>query len=69
VYRGCESVGQAPRDEAIARSDTGGGGESFACASAANTREFPGKSLVGVGSLAALLGLVLVRARRLRGRQ
>ncbi len=69
IYNGCDSVGQAPRDEAIARSDNGKG-ESFACATAQpSNKGISGTSLVGVGSLAALLGLVLVRARRLRGRE
>lgn len=68
VYQGCDSVGQAPRDEAIKRSDTGGNGESFACATAKKSKSVSGTSLVGATSLAALLGLVVVRARRLRKR-
>lgn len=69
VYSGCESVGTAPRDEAIARSEANNGGEeSFACETAKKKGAAPGFSLAGTSALAAFLGLALIRARRARGR-
>ena len=72
VYSGCNQVGTAPRDEAIARMDSSGGGkESFACATTAKAvsgTSFGSSGFAGIGGLAAFLGFVLVRARRARGR-
>jgi hypothetical protein len=69
VYSGCESVGTAPRDEAIARTEANNGGkESFSCETAKSKGKVSGFSFAGMGGLAAFLGLALVRARRARGR-
>ena len=69
VYSGCESVGTAPRDEAIARTEANNGGqESFSCETAKKKNTVPGFSLAGMTGLAAFLGLALIRARRARGR-
>lgn len=64
VYSGCEAVGTAPRDEAIARSEANGDGESFSCETATTKRHAPGFSFAGMGGLAAFLGFALIRARR-----
>jgi hypothetical protein len=62
VYQGCDSIGQAPRDEAIARSDFSSAKESFSCAmTAPNNR---GKS--ALLSLAGFAALALVISKRLR---
>lgn len=63
VYNGCTAVGTAPRDEAIARSN--GPTETFSCKSAA--RRLGPNGFATLGGLAALAGIVLVRARRKRG--
>lgn len=69
VYSGCEAVGTAPRDEAIARTDANNGQESFSCETAGGKRgRLDGFSFAGMGVLAAFLGFVLIRARRARGR-
>jgi hypothetical protein len=61
VYRGCESVGQAPRDEAIAKSDFSQQDESFSCTT--SHREGRANSVLTMGAFAAL-GLLI--AKRLR---
>jgi len=61
VWNGCDSAGQAPRDEAIARSD--GGGESFSCSTAAR----PG-SPVWMAAGAGYLAMAIARAVRRRRR-
>jgi hypothetical protein len=61
VYKGCDPVGQAPRDEAVARSDFSGSNESFSCA--VNRRDGRGSSLLTFAGLAAL---ALVLSKRLR---
>ncbi|MDB4935037.1 MAG: hypothetical protein JWP87_2009 [Labilithrix sp.] len=68
VWEGCRSVGTAPRDEAIARSDASGSskGESFACATANRRTSHTSTDFATFGGLAAFLGLALVRARRAR---
>jgi hypothetical protein len=70
VYNGCDAVGTAPRDEAIARStaNASGKGESFSCKTGRTGAAPAGLSLAGLGGLAAFLGLGLIRARRARGR-
>jgi hypothetical protein len=68
VYNGCNAVGTAPRDEAIARTEANGNGDSFSCETAGKKGSAPGFSFAGMGGLAAFLGLALVRARRARGR-
>jgi len=62
IYRGCESVGQAPRDEAIARSDFSTSNESFSCAMM--TRGRHRNTVLTVGAFAALALLVAKRLRR-----
>lgn len=61
VYSGCESAGQAPRSEAIARSGASGGGESFAC-NTSTRRSTP--AWLGLGG--GFLALALVKAARRR---
>jgi hypothetical protein len=68
VYNGCDPVGTAPRDEAIARTEANKGGESFSCETAPKKGNVTGMSFAGMGGLAAFLGLALIRARRARGR-
>jgi hypothetical protein len=72
VWEGCRSVGIAPRDEAIARSDgASGSNESFACATVgkrASTGMSRSTGFATFGGLAAFLGLALIRARRARSR-
>jgi hypothetical protein len=68
VYNGCNAVGTAPRDEALARTEANGNGESFSCETAKKKGNVPGFSFAGMGGLAAFLGLALIRARRARGR-
>jgi hypothetical protein len=62
VYKGCDAIGTAPRDEAMARSDANGGsGESFSCAvTARDSRRTSILTLVGLAALA------LVASKRLR---
>jgi len=60
VYNGCDAVGQAPRDEAVARSS--GSGESFSCATGGT-----GASPIWVGAGVGFLAISLIRARRRRG--
>ena len=60
VYSGCEQVGQAPRDEAIARS-TGKGGESFSCSTGGASA-----SPLWLGAAVGYLAIALARARRRR---
>lgn len=64
VYSGCTAIGTAPRDEAIARANNGGG-ESFGCESgkkrmSGNT----GKGLAAASGLAAFAALAFMRSRR-----
>ncbi len=61
VYNGCDVVGQAPRDEAIARSS--GAGESFSCTTGGS-----GSSPMWLGAGVGFLALSIVRARRRRDR-
>ncbi len=61
VYNGCDAVGQAPRDEANARSS--GAGESFSCATGGS-----GSSPMWLGAGVGFLALSIVRARRRRDR-
>ena len=62
IYKGCDAVGTAPRDEAIARSDTSGGSnESFSCAVTA-----PSQRRSSVLTLVGLAALALVLSKRLR---
>lgn len=68
VYNGCDAVGTAPRDEAIARTEANGNGESFSCETAPKKGNVAGFSFAGMGGLAAFLGLALIRARRNRRR-
>ncbi len=63
VYQGCQQIGTAPRDEAIARSDAAASGESFGCATTPNTHESRNSTLLTVGAFAAL---ALVVSKRLR---
>ncbi len=65
VYRGCDTVGTAPRDEAFARSSDGN--ESFSCAvQRAVTRPRNRDALLTFGGFVAL---GLVAAKRLRKRK
>ena len=59
VFNGCDAVGTAPRDEAIARSS--GTGESFSCATGGT-----GNSPLWLGAGLGFLALAAVRARRRR---
>lgn len=62
IYKGCDAVGTAPRDEAIARSDaSGGSNESFSCAVTA-----PSHRRSSVLTLVGLAALALVLSKRLR---
>ncbi|HSO35058.1 MAG TPA: DUF2330 domain-containing protein [Labilithrix sp.] len=60
VYSGCQAVGTAPRDEAIAR-NSGGSGESFSC-----TTGGTGTSPLWLGAGLGYFAFALVRARRRR---
>ncbi len=60
VYNGCNAVGQAPRDEAIARSN-GGGGESFSCSTGGASA-----SPLWLGAGVGYLAIAIARARRRR---
>jgi hypothetical protein len=63
VYDGCNAIGTAPRDEAIARSNanTGSGKESFGCAvTHRDRRANAGMMLAGLGAV----GLLLSRLRK-----
>ena len=60
IYVGCNSVGQAPRDEAIARA-TGNTGESFSCATSSGSA-----SPIWLGAGLGYLALAVARARRRR---
>jgi len=60
---GCSQVGTAPRDQAAARAD-GGGGESFSCSTSSGNSG--GTLWLGAGL--GYLALSLVRARRRRSR-
>ena len=62
VYSGCAAVGQAPRDEAIARS-TGTRGEAFSCATGG-----PSASPLWLGAGLGFFALALAGARRRRRR-
>jgi hypothetical protein len=60
VYSGCESDGQAPRDEAAARSSGSGGGGTFTCDAASR----PGRSWAfEIFGLVALVDLIRRRSR------
>jgi hypothetical protein len=61
VFNGCESAGQAPRSEAIARNDASGSGESFACSTSSRTSH---PAWLGLGG--GFLALALVKAARRR---
>lgn len=59
VFSGCETAGTAPRSEAVARNDSSGKGESFAC----NTTSKPSTpAWLGLGG--GFLALALVKAAR-----
>ena len=60
VYNGCDAVGQAPRDEAIARANAGSG-ESFSCATSGATL-----SPIWLGAGLGYLAIAVARARRRR---
>ena len=60
VYNGCNAVGQAPRDEAIARSN-GNTGESFSCATSSGSA-----SPIWLGAGLGYLAIAVARARRRR---
>jgi hypothetical protein len=63
VYNGCNTAGQAPRSEAIARNGGSGSGESFACSTSSKTST---PAWLGLG--AGFLALALVKGvRRRRG--
>jgi hypothetical protein len=62
VYQGCEQIGTAPRDEAIARSN-GGSNESFSCAT---TNKNTNTTWVALG--AGFLALVIAKAIRSKKR-
>jgi hypothetical protein len=64
VYNGCETAGQAPRSEAIARADANanGSGESFACSTSSSRHASP--AWLGLGG--GFLALALVQAARRR---
>lgn len=62
VYNGCEQVGTAPRDEAIARSDASGNKESFACAT--TSKRIGTSDLAAFGGLGVFLAMAMVRARK-----
>lgn len=61
VYNGCETAGQAPRSEAIARNEANGGGESFACSTSSRPST---PTWLGLGG--GFLALALVKAARRR---
>jgi hypothetical protein len=65
IYDGCEQVGQAPRDQAIAEaaSRNGDGSETFACKTA-KAKRANASSWGALGGAFAMIGLALVRARR-----
>lgn len=58
---GCTNIGTAPRDEAIARSDKSGGGESFSCAVGSTS-----SSPLWIGAGLGYAALAIARARRRR---
>lgn len=64
VYNGCESAGQAPRSEAIARNDAGGNGESFSCSTSSRPST---PAWLGLGG--GFLALALVKAARTRSKR
>jgi hypothetical protein len=61
VYNGCDTAGQAPRSEAIARANAGGSGESFACSTSSRPSS---PTWLGLGG--GFLALALVKAARRR---
>ncbi len=61
VFNGCDSAGQAPRSEAIARSDASAKDESFACTTSSRTST---PAWLGLGG--GFLALALVKAARRR---
>jgi len=63
VFSGCEQVGTAPRSEAQAKSKQLEDTAAFTCATSPRS-SFP--SLIGLGALAAFVGLVVVRGRTRR---
>lgn len=62
IYSGCQYVGQAPRDEAFAKS--GGGSESFSCAVRQGGGDTGRNAAITVGGLAALAILIAKRSRK-----
>jgi hypothetical protein len=62
VYSGCTAIGSAPRDEAIARSNSGSS-ESFGCESG-HKRINGSTGMAAAGGLAAFAALAYIRARR-----
>lgn len=63
VFNGCDSAGQAPRSEAVARNDASGSNESFSCST---TSRPSSPAWLGLGG--GFLALALVKASRLRRR-
>ena len=61
VYDGCNQVGTAPRDQAIAQSKAGDG-DTFSCKTA--KAPSPSSTHAALGGLGAMLGIALVRGRR-----
>jgi len=67
VWNGCSTNGQAPRDEAVARSSASGDGETFACVAAPKTSR--PKTWAGVGFAALGLAEIVRRVRSRRTRR
>jgi hypothetical protein len=65
VWTGCESTEQAPRDEAIARSNANGGGETFSCGTA-HLRD--DRTKTWLGAALGVMALAEIVRRRTRGR-
>ena len=65
VFNGCDSAGTAPRSEAVARADSSGRGESFACATTSRSGS-PSSPSAWLGLGGGFLALALVKAARRR---
>lgn len=61
VYNGCDTTGQAPRSEAVARASANGGRESFSCTTSSRASS---PAWLGLGG--GFLALALVKAARRR---
>ncbi len=64
VYQGCAVVGQAPRDEAWAKSDFSSGSETSSCAMTKPNDRGRSNALFGLGALGALVAVAAKRLRR-----